>query len=446
MQYKLSRFLKNFSRGDVIALYHSLTMELAFIKQCAYEKVVSNPDLVELGFLVPTGRDELVDFKKRVAEIQNKRAISVLYMMLTDGCNLSCTYCFEDTHEIKEFRSVLMREHISHAALDLTASLIQKYPLEPERCLTIQFYGGEPLLNFPVLRSSVLYAEELIKQGLFPSNTEIAMVTNGVLLDPHRNSERAAKMAEFFAKHEISVGISLDGPKEIHDTYRVNKSNAGSFQSALAGYRLLADCGVKVGVSCTLTPKVVDNFSEVLAFFENELGIKQGLSFNILHYTPSVAIDGCYYEKVAECILQAFPRFRDSDKWEDRMMRKAESFAYQEMTFADCAAIGHQLVISPEGQIGICQDFIKPRKYFNHSVFDKKFDPYEDENFQEWLRRSPLNMPQCQDCEAIAICGGGCPASAQALYGSIWDVDRRICPFSKKALEWLIWETYDKLE
>ena len=54
-------------------------------------------------------------------------------------------------------------------------------------------------------------------------------------------------------------------------------------------------------------------------------------------------------------------------------------------------------------------------------------------------------MPQCLDCEATTICGGGCPASAEARYGSMWEVDRRICPHSKKALEWLIWDQHSQI-
>jgi len=165
-----------------------------------------------------------------------------------------------------------------------------------------------------------------------------------------------------------------------------------------------------------------------------------------LHYNPRLAVDEAYYERAAECLLEAYARFRNKGIWEERMIRKARAFATQQAMFADCAGIGHQLVISPDGQIGICPDFIKPRRYFSNSVFDESFNPYQDKDFQGWLRRSPLNMPQCIDCEAVAICGGGCPASAEARYGSMWEVDKRICPHSKKALEWLIWDQYSQIQ
>jgi uncharacterized protein len=286
--------------------------------------------------------------------------------------------------------------------------------------------------------STTIYVKRLIQENRLPLNTELTMVTNGISLNP--------KMVKFLVDNQISIGISLDGPEEINDAYRVSKDGKGSFQQTVKAYHTLRKAGAKIGISITLTPLVVEHFPRVLDFFEHELGIQQGLAFNILHYNPNIPVDESYYERAADCILEAFPRFRAARKWEDRMMRKAEAFAHQKIVFADCAAIGHQLVISPDGQIGICQDFIKPRKYFTSSVFNVDFDPYEDENFQEWLRRSPLNMSQCLDCEAIAICGGGCPASAQAYYGSMWEVDRRVCPFSKKALEWLIWNTYDQME
>lgn len=185
--------------------------------------------------------------------------------------------------------------------------------------------------------------------------------------------------------------------------------------------------------------------AEILSFFEEQFGPEGEIVLNILHYTPKLPIDESWWEKAAECLSDAFSRFRKRGIWEQRMMEKVIPFVNQQIVLSECA-VGHQLAISPDGQIGICTDFVRSRRLFRNSVFNNNFDPYQDENFQEWSRRSPLNMSQCLDCEAIAICGGGCPVSAEVRYGSIWEVDQRICPFSKKTLEWLIWDTYSQLQ
>ncbi|MCK4453870.1 SPASM domain-containing protein [Candidatus Parcubacteria bacterium] len=461
-KYRISRFVKTFQYNEVVAVYHSTNMELLFFDQISAEKIIKrfkHPNdikdrifqsskgttsqdiisfLIEKQFLVPWDYDEVHVFQKQVQKLQRERFIRVMYLMLTDDCNFQCTYCFQNKDEIQDLQATRMRKDVCQAAIELLSRMNQKYPINPKREITIELYGGEPLLNFPALVVATLHTEYLIKKNRLPVNTKLAMVTNGSLVTP--------EIAEFIAEHQISIGVSIDGPGEIHDVYRISKNGKGTSQRAIAAYRMLQKAGAEVGISCTLTPLVVDHFTEILDFFEYELGLQNGLAFNILHYNPKIPVDKTYYKKAAECLLESFSRFRDKGIWEERMMRKAQSFAYRKIMFADCAAIGHQLVISPDGKIGICPDFIKSRRFFNNSVFDKSFDPYQNKDFQEWLRRSPLNMPQCLDCEAIAICGGGCPASAEAHYGSMWDVDQRICPHSKKALEWLIWDTYQRVK
>lgn len=127
-------------------------------------------------------------------------------------------------------------------------------------------------------------------------------------------------------------------------------------------------------------------------------------------------------------------------------MRKVDAFVMREPIFVDCGVTGGQIVVAPDGAIGVCQDFVKPRKYFTGSVKDPDFDPVENGLFENWRFRSPFFMEECIDCEAVAICGGGCPASVEMQNGSRWEVDRRVCPHSKGSLQWLIWDTYASLQ
>lgn len=176
-------------------------------------------------------------------------------------------------------------------------------------------------MNFPTLVEATLYTEQLIQEGLLPPNTELSMVTNGTLLTQEK--------ANFLIKHKISVGVSIDGYEEIHNTHRIFKNKKGTFRRVAAAYRILLRTGAKIGLSCTLTPLVIENFSKILDFFEYELGLQEGLAFNILHYNPRFLVDESYYEKAAEYLLQSFSRFRDKRIWEERMIRKARSFVAQ---------------------------------------------------------------------------------------------------------------------
>ncbi|MDD2935200.1 MAG: SPASM domain-containing protein [Candidatus Pacebacteria bacterium] len=102
--------------------------------------------------------------------------------------------------------------------------------------------------------------------------------------------------------------------------------------------------------------------------------------------------------------------------------------------------------MAPDGKVGVCQDFVKPRKYFGDELTkNPSYDPFENGLYDGWKNRSPFFMEQCYDCEAIALCGGGCPASIELRTGSRWNIDDRICPHSKQSLEWLIWDTYKNM-
>lgn len=125
-------------------------------------------------------------------------------------------------------------------------------------------------------------------------------------------------------------------------------------------------------------------------------------------------------------------------------MRKAKAFVEGKMHIFDCAAAGgNQIVIAPDGHVGICQAFLGSREYFVSQVEDKNFDPATNPAFLEWKDRAPVNMDECLDCEGLGICGGGCPYNAFATEGSIWNLDKRFCKHTLKALDFLVWDLYE---
>lgn len=453
---RLSRWCKYFTRNDITAFYHSILLNVIFIPTEIAVKIVDifkQPKKLEEALsvvgkellmalrdqklLVDNGSNEFDVLLRVREELKTDITLESMYLLLTDGCDFCCGYCFEETPVGKKiFKPLLMSSDIAKAAIDLFAELIQKYG-NAEKKKIIHLYGGEPLLNMGVVEFVISYIREMKTQKKLPDKCDIVIVTNGSQIN-----DAAAKI--FFA-NGITVGISLDGPLQINDLYRFSKNGKSAFEIAVNAYNLLRKTGVIVGLSATLTPATVDNFDSVLDFFTNDLKIQDGISFNILHYNPAVPVDINYFRKAAECIIKAFERFRTMGIYEERMMRKAKAFITKSQIFADCSVVGSQIVISPDGKIGACQDFIKPRTYFKGSVLEKNYDPFKNGLFVDWEKRSPFFMEQCLDCEAIGICGGGCPASVELKTGNRWNIDERICPHSKLTLEWLIWETFAKM-
>jgi len=435
-----------------MALLHSLTLGLIFLPRERGDKLIaltrepflrgeaesilggSIDELLNLGLLVENlDQDESV--LKRIQTLIGRVNLDLCYLLLADGCNLQCRYCFEDTPEVLSFKAKLMDDNVISAGLETFARLTLLYGSPETEQRVIHLYGGEPLLNMQGVRAAVLKIEDLKQEHRLPSHTDVVIVTNGVLLN--------RDMARFLSSHQVTIGISLDGPQHIHDKYRTTRvGGKGTFTEAVAAYQLARDCGARVGISATLTPDAVRSFDGVLEYFVNELGIQDGISFNILHFNHRVPVGESYYQTAAQCILKAFEVFRNKGIYEERMMRKAQSFVECEPIIADCGVNGSQIVIAPDGSIGVCQDFVKSRTYFRGTVLDPLCDPVQDGLFDGWVNRSPFFMDECLDCEAIGICGGGCPASAELKTGSRWNIDHRICPHSKLSLEWLIWQTY----
>jgi uncharacterized protein len=373
----------------------------------------------------------LVTLRERLLAEQR---LDLMYLLLTDGCNLRCAYCFEDTPNSKGFTPSMMKQETATAALQFFGRMTATHGTTGGEKI-IQLYGGEPLMNKGVVEYIVHEVLSMKEAGELATDTKLVLVTNGVLLDD--------SLIELFATHSVGVGISIDGPASITNKYRIaKKRTVDVFQVALAAYQKAKRKGVAVGLSITLTPEAISDFDAVLDFFIDEVGIENGVGFNLLHFNPSVPGNEEYFDKAAECLIKAFVRFRKLGVYEERMMRKVSAFARQAPIYADCGVVGNQVVIAPDGRVGVCQDFVKPRTYFDGSVHDPNYDPIRSGLFDNWRKRSPMHMEECTRCPAVAICGGGCPASIELQTGSRWNVDKRICPHSMKSLEWMIWQTH----
>ncbi len=454
---RLSRWTHCFERNNITAFLNSLSLNLIFVPRDIglkirgfFKEAVAETDaavafdeetvgaLASQGILVQSEQDDLGQLYELREKLLRESSLELLYLLVTEGCDMKCSYCFEDApFVILPFQEQHMSLETAKKGVDLFAKLNKRYG-DPNKNKTIHFYGGEPMMNRRVIESVAPYIRELKQSGSLPKSCRMAIVTNGLLLD-----EAAAR---FFAENEITVGLSLDGPEDLNNLYRLpKKKGVNAFERTMRALSILQDCGARVGLSVTLTPPAIDHFEELLDFFLHRVGKVDGISLNLLHFNRNVVPPSDYYDRAARCQLAAFEHFREAGIYEERVMRKTKAFVEQRPMLGDCGALGNQLIVAPDGRIGVCQDFIKPRTYFHGNVSEDNADPIAEGLFDGWKRRSPFFMEQCFDCPAISICGGGCPASAELKTGSRWNIDERACPHSKLTLEWLIWETYAQI-
>ena len=458
-QLRFSSFTKIFFNGDVVAYYHSLLGEVCFMSldyHQLFQKAFSQKHetiyflesvtkeqlnildfLVNNTFLVPETFSEYQQICDTRDRILNFPSLDIMYLLLTDSCNLCCKYCFLESPDAvyKNLRKPMgdMTLLTACKAVDVFFDLTRKYSSN-NRNKFIQFYGGEPLINFSVLRGVTEYIQK--KNMEFNEILHLVLITNATLVTD--------EIAKFLADNKIAVGVSLDGPRDIHDAYRMRKGIVGgTYNVVMENIKRLRDAGVQVGISCTLTPLVMDHYEELISFLVSDVGVQDGFSFNILHYAPEVLCDEIYFEKVANGLIYSFNLLREKGIYEEKIMRRVQSYVSKTISYSDCGATGNQIVVAPNGDVGVCQDFLKSGQYFYDNVFNDLLDPFQNEIFLEWRKRSPLFMKECFDCPSLSLCGGGCPASAEIQFGNKWCIDTRICPYTKKILEWLIWDQFN---
>ena len=458
---KRSAFGHLFQRENVLCLYHSLKIlpvyfDVAFepyiraLEGRSADAVLQRvPDslrppvtklteiLCRAHIFVPDTYDEEVYLEQVRQFVFQGPSIRVLVLHLTDFCNLRCKYCFIEGGKVGSYTNRHMSSDIAIAALDKFAATIRSNHLPKPP--SVVFYGGEPILNLPVLCFALKHIEELQNERCLPERVDKILITNGTRI--------TREIAEILKRHNVSVSVSLDGPQFLHDQNRIYHSSRGSFQDSLRGYNILREIGLRPTVSCVLSESSLDYVSQIMHWLLEDLGV-HALGFNHVSIVPNVnQYDHVYETRLAEALIQSYEIvLKYPDVYERRMSRKLNSFLERNVVKADCTGCGEQITVSPDGRIGICQGYMGNRNTFIGDVFDDNFDPVSHPIWVEWSHRSPLNMPQCRNCPALAICGGGCPRNAEFISGSIWEPDIAFCHFAKCSLEWMIWKVHDTIQ
>lgn len=455
-----SKFGHFFFKDGVVCAYNSLKMETVYFAESLHEYIImvtkqpirevlrkipkdmSNKFVDVLNricnhhIFVPLDYDELNYLKEIRKIIFNPPSPRVMVLHLTDHCNLRCRYCFIEGGIGENYKRQSMTCEVIRKSIDKFAQIVfqKEFPQKP----SIVFYGGEPLLNWKVIKDGLEYISNQQKKGIITQDLDKVIITNGTLVN--------YEIAEELKKHNVLPSVSIDGPKKVHDFNRIYKNGLGTFEKALSGFHILRNVGLKPTIATVLSPDSIPFVKEIAPFFLDDLKVK-ALGFNHVSIVPGFnSYDPVYEERAAEAILKVQDIIQDHhpEVYERRMNRKLNCFLDKQILRADCTGCGEQISISPKGEIGICQGYMGSRKTFSNSVFSKEYLPFDDPVFCEWSFRSPLNMEQCINCEALSTCGGGCPRNADFLNGSIWEVDSTFCHFAKKAQEWMIWRCYQK--
>lgn len=448
----LSRFAQKLEKNGYVARFNSLKNVPVFYKQeadenierfleCGLDKEKADKSVLHIitqlekakVFVPDENYDQLI--LNTILQDIPKPYPAILYLIMTEKCNFACDYCFIERYMDQKKTNVMTKE-IAKKAIDFYVRQIGLDKSRFDEKKEILFYGGEPLSNFSVVEYCANVIHDYVQEGKLPKETNLSMVTNGTFI----TDDIAKKLYDL----GISFSISLDGATPAANSCRKYHNGKPGYNDIIHGLETAKKNGCDVGLSITLSQEALKDSDKIFELID-KYNLKS-IGFNILLTDSKYSVPEEYFINVSKFLIDAFKVFRQKGIYEDRVMRKVDAFVNHKIHLQDCAAEGaNQLVIAPNGDVGICHGYLSTRETFVTNVDSLDFRMDQDPLFLEWNKRTPLNMEKCLDCMALGTCGGGCALNAKANHQSIWDLDERFCIHSRATLEFLIWDLFEIL-
>jgi uncharacterized protein len=355
----------------------------------------------------------------RLETPQQPFPLQTIVMNVTNQCNLSCSYCYEygeDRIATPEGKTKFMSEETARSTVDF---LLNQSP--GRRMVHLTFFGGETLLNFPVVKSTIGYARD--KAAEMGKYIDFSMTTNATML--------TSEIISFLAENNVGVTVSIDGPKESNDRFRVFHNGKGSYDVIAPKIKELVTVhrSRPIGARVTLTAQVVD-VKKIYRHLTDEMGFDEvgfapvttspvrlyaigntGLDHVLDQFTE---LAGEYLEYALENKHHGFSNVNDTLQ----ELHQGVSKAYP------CGAGLGLLGVAPSGDIGLCHRFVdSPAGKLGH------IDTGIDREAQaEHLNRGHINTKyDCHTCWARPVCSGGCYHEAYVRYGDTSHANLHYC-------------------
>lgn len=355
--------------------------------------------------------------RQGVHKNNTKKKTFTVYLVVTEHCNLNCAYCdVLGLYDWGKNGSVMTQEN-ARQALDI---LTQRLQADPDLFAQMVFFGGEPLLNWPVM-TSVL---EQIEQHPQRSRIETMVVTNGTLITTER--------AQLLARHRVYCVVSLDGTAEVNDAVRKKPCGQGSYRDVEQGLDILMQVMPgSFGISCTVGSHNADGLSDHLcSLHERFKPVSIGL--NMFHYQQ----DGknCIEmprEDLARAMLDAFRTSRERGIPVYQYTGILKGFINRRRNLDYCPACVDKLLFTPSGRVGRCETLMNDKRF---TIPLEKMQGTELPAHLDWTAYTPEKEPVCRSCFARWICPGSCAYDQLVTTGRLDGVDPRRCDFHKAFL------------
>ena len=417
---------------DIIAMYEENDRETvlkAMEEKYGAREDVTPEELAEcydqIGELKEEGKLFSPDtFAPMAGELKRRSGyiVKALCLHVAHTCNLNCSYCFASQGKYHGERAVMSYE-VGKQALDFLIA-----NSGTRRNLEVDFFGGEPLMNFDVVKRLVAYARSVEKEH--GKNFRFTLTTNGMLIDDD--------VIDFANKECHNVVLSLDGRKEVHDRFRVDYAGRGSWERIVPKFRKLVEArgGKNYYMRGTFTHANPDFLKDIEAMLD--------LGFTELSMEPVVCAENDpsaltkedlpvlmeQYEKLAELMLRRRREGRPFTFYHYMIDLTGGPCIYKRIS--GCGAGTEYMAVTPWGDLYPCHQFVGDERFRLGDIWNGV------SNFavrEEFAACNVYAHEECRDCWARLYCSGGCAANAYHATGSVTGVYRYGCELFRKRIE-----------
>ncbi|MFT3951061.1 MAG: thioether cross-link-forming SCIFF peptide maturase [Oscillospiraceae bacterium] len=375
--------------------------------------------------LLEVYRDKILFSDDDYAQYAEKAVLSPVKAMclhIAHDCNMRCDYCFASTGDFGVGRK-LMDFETGKRAIDF---LIEKS--FDRKFLELDFFGGEPLLNFDVVKQIVAYARA--REAEVGKVFRFTITTNGLLLDDDKIA--------FINREMSNVVLSIDGRKEINDRMRKRVNGAGTYDKIIKNYkRLVAGRGDKdYYVRGTYTKYNLDFSEDVLHLFEagfDQISVEPVMTDPAEPYAigmGDLAKIFCEYERLSKKLEQIHTDGGFCNFFHFALDLDQGPCAIKRLR--GCGSGNEYVAITPDGEIYPCHQFVGIEEFKMGSLYDGTFS---QEIKKEFATAHVYSKPDCVKCWAKFYCSGGCNANNYLYAGDIHSAHKLSCEIQKKRLE-----------
>ena len=363
-------------------------------------------------------------FAPMAGQLKQKTAgvVKALCLHVAHTCNLNCSYCFASQGKYHGDRAVMSYE-VGKRALDF---LIENSGTR--RNLEVDFFGGEPLMNFQVVKDLVAYARSVEKEK--GKNFRFTLTTNGVLVDDD--------VIQWANRECSNVVLSLDGRKEVHDRFRVDNAGKGSWEKIVPKFQKFVEArdGREYYMRGTFThanPDFLQDIQTMLDLGFRELSMEPVVCAEddpsaLTKEDMTIVMD--QYEKLAQLMLDWDKAGKPFTFYHYMIDLTGGPCIYKRIS--GCGSGTEYMAVTPWGDLYPCHQFVGEERFKLGDIWNGVT------NFEVQKEFASCNVyahPECRDCWARLYCSGGCAANAYHATGSVTGVYQQGCELFRKRME-----------